>query len=151
MTKDVNVALMDIGTMNLARLDALATWLESGAPATGGVSGFDMEIFRHDFTDCGTICCIAGTTNIWFGDGAARDETHNEDAWRQARDLLGVDSEQAQSLFYCNTMHNAFPMKRITPDWAARCIRKLMQTGKVDWIGTDDAGIYKKWRAARFA
>lgn len=114
--------------MNIDRLTTIAEWLEAGAPRRDGVDGFDMRAWRDPFASCGTTCCIAGAAVEFFGNGG-RDDI----AYTAAR-LLGLEELPWMRLFI-----PAFRKARIgdiTPAWAARCIRKLIATGEVDWEGT---------------
>ncbi len=118
--------------MNIERLIEIAEWLEAGAPHKGNVHGFSMESFERYDPKCGTVCCIAGAANQFFGARLANDPcTGREDL--SAADLLGLDGEDRYVLF--------FPPEgwsQITPAHAARVIRKLIATGEVDWKSTKD-------------
>lgn len=122
--------------MDIERLNIIAEWLEAGAPHKDGVDGFDMLSFIEE-TPCGTTCCIGGAAIQFFGDS----DTSFPDDHAQA--LLGLDSDVADMLFYGGMTWDgrgeAVPLEDITPAWAARCIRKLMETGEVDWVGTQAA------------
>lgn len=54
-----------------------------------------------------------------------------------ARDLLGLDADTAQALFLAQGA--GADLTKIDEAWAARCIRKLIATGEVDWEGTREA------------
>jgi hypothetical protein len=148
--------------MNIERLTTIAEWLEAGAPERDGVKHFDMSqgmMFvesvsqqeRADITSekimaCGTVCCIAGTACAFFNDPKSLIDKAllNLDwswlvegvSWMRvhshARELLGLSDEMAQELF----MPRVGQLHEYTADHAARCIRRLIGTGEVDWEGT---------------
>jgi uncharacterized lipoprotein YmbA len=124
-------------------LTELAVWLEASAPETSGVSEFNMMVFieRPRAHDCGTACCIAGAA-IQF----AQDKPFSYDEWLEtpanpfqwASTLLDIDYLQASLLFHCEDEYGEVvaSQREIDSQWAARCIRKLIDTGGVDWLGT---------------
>ena len=137
--------------MNIERLTELAEWLEAGAPEKAGVVEFDMSDFinvpleyaalerAHDWVpSCGTACCIAGAA-VQFEQARVGREPWTPGCMRggaimdKARGLLGLDELQAGELFV-----PGYPgaWRDIRPDYAARVIRKLIETGFVDWRGT---------------
>jgi hypothetical protein len=133
--------------MNVERLVAIAEWLEAGAPERDGVSGFCMESFQQE-RSCGTVCCIAGAANSFWSPLKNQIDTRDlkSDSYplaTRAAELLGVEfgplplQGLAWDLFMIEG--DDFLMRRITPAWAARCIRKLIATGEVDWTGTREA------------
>ena len=120
--------------MNIERLNIIAEWLEAGAPHKDGVDGFDMRDWKR-YTDCGTMCCIAGTAYQFFGG-------EGKSFFIQAANLLELDYKTAERLFYAlkgSPGEGVIDLATITPAWAARCIRKLIATGEVDWVGTQAA------------
>jgi hypothetical protein len=140
--------------MHIQRLTAIAQWLEAGAPEKAGVSRFHMTRYIvQDHQHCGTRCCIAGAA-IQF-DRAEKGER----PYRHETEITGVNTydctavvtvaarildlpfNTAAKLFVGeNTHHSPGAMlSDVTPAWAARCIRKLMATGEVDWSGTEQA------------
>lgn len=151
---------MDKSTLNIAALDRVAKWLEAGAPHTatpGGipVTGFDMS--RGVAIDgCGTVCCIAGavcqfegvTNAAVAGMLAAREGNWGELCWggtggvaMQAQEILGLTSEQADSLFTpegysSDEWEDGYRL--LTAALAARVIRHLIATGDVNWELQDD-------------
>ena len=114
--------------MNVERLTEIAEWLEAGAPHKGAVDGFNMVDYTTE-TDCGTCCCIAGAANAFAGQPLGSEAC--------ARGLLDLRLGQAEELFAPNYPAPA-DWGDVTPAWAARCIRKLIATGEVDWEGTRD-------------
>lgn len=118
--------------MNVERLNQIAMWLEAGAPSTNGVDGFDMSDWKQK-KDCGTVCCIAGTANEWWNKGKEFATSHD------AAQLLGLTDEQREHLFLPGSKNECWAGIEAPPAWAARCIRKFIATGDVDWQGTRDA------------
>jgi hypothetical protein len=129
--------------MNIERLTEIAEWLEAGAPERNGVAAFNMVDFNitpDEFkvitgkkppVSCGSICCIAGTANVWWPD-------ENNTYMTSARKKLGLSFSQANTLFFANEGEEEEErvLSDISPAWAARCVRKLIATGCVDWNGT---------------
>jgi hypothetical protein len=103
------------------RLEYIAQWLEAGGEARYEVKGFEMNTWGH----CGTVCCIAGSAEVFFRD------TH----LRAAARILGMNYRQANELFWLQGAPDEYFLE-ITPVWAARCIRHYQKTGVVDWEGT---------------
>lgn len=148
--------------MNKRKLERIAKWLEAGAPHKGRIAGFDMEHFRKEITEngpryeyynflrpneeperCGAICCIAGAAVQFEQDsrspskalnGVQRGTAYDD----LAADILGITNRQAKMLFFAEDEdgEQLWDLSSITPAWAARCVRKLMETGEVDWRGT---------------
>lgn len=142
--------------MNIERLTEIAEWLERGAPERDGVKGFYMpdffsmstdvyydirsalrvgEVNRADeiFRGCGTTCCIAGAAIAFYAEHPATVVTSvYTDEIGKAAELLELDYNTAIKLFA-----PAFSMDKIHPAWAARCVRKLIAVGVVDWLGTE--------------
>jgi len=113
--------------MNTERLAEIAEWLETGAPEKNGVA-FDMRRFKLA-TDCGTTCCIGGAAVQFFGN------KYTPFSSSGAASMLVINDETAKDLFYPEESYYT----SITPDLAARCIRKLITTEQVDWEGTRNA------------
>lgn len=146
---------MSKSTLNIAALDRVAKWLEAGAPHTatpGGipVTGFDMSRgVAIDDKGCGTVCCIAGAVCQFEGitnaevAGMLAEKGWGELGWwdtggvaSQAQEILGLTSEQADSLFtpegYASEeWEDAY--RPLTAALAARVIRHLIATGDVNW------------------
>ena len=109
------------------RLEYIAQWLEAGASSCSGVDAFNMLAIA-DEKDCGTVCCIMGCVQIWFGERRMPDT--------KAAGLIGIhDRSVIDELFYALHAHGV-GLGSITPAWAARCIRKYQREGVVDWAGT---------------
>lgn len=112
--------------MNIERLTIIAEWLEAGAPEKGGVKGFNMANLGR----CGTVCCIAGTADVWWGDeGPAHENRYI------CQNTLGLTNQQARKLF----TPLGYTAGELSPEHAARCVRNLIATGEVDWSGTKTA------------
>ena len=125
--------------MHVERLTELAEWLEAGAPHKGNVDGFNMNVFEaNDVPGCGTVCCIAGAANQFFGnDGSRENDSFHADDYAAAR--LDLDKQIAEDLFFVNAYGESIDRCDITPAWAARTIRHLIATGEVDWEHTRKA------------
>lgn len=136
--------------MNMENMEKITKWLESGAPEHGIVRGFDMYDFFGDINyaclgralgtggeeagmeylkTCGTRCCIAGAAVAFCSTAPARAIKHEEPSDEAAK-LLGLGMSAASELFFTTTAHR-------DAAWAARCMRKLMLEGIVDWAGTE--------------
>lgn len=117
--------------MNVERLTVIAEWLEAGAkPRRFVKGGFNMSWFFGE-NNCGTTCCIGGAAQAFFGLRLPKFLAENRDPQK----ILGLTDMQADELFYELTwvQRNTFEQERAH---AARCIRNLIATGKVDWKGT---------------
>lgn len=148
--------------MNINRLTQLAEWLEGGAKherftfdMTTGIAFPVTEEFNPDkVTDCGVACCIAGAACQFFGDPTTLIQNewlrkgelhlagdHFEVDWKklstQAMFLLGLTEAQATALFTPNETHRYRMLREFNdPAWAARTIRRLIETGEVDWMAS---------------
>lgn len=127
--------------MNIERLTQIAEWLEAGRPFRHGVSNLNMMGVL-----CGTSCCIGGAALQWWDAGyvaAYRSGTNHGIDWRgRAGELLGLPNLISAGLMLgfnatTDSLGESMPLCRVTPEWAARCIRKLIATGEVDWRGTE--------------
>jgi hypothetical protein len=117
--------------MNIERLTTIVEWLEAGAPGRDGVAGFDMSEVSKE-TDCGTVCCICGAAVHWWGSTPAP-EDYDGDVSMIGQFTLGLDFKNADALF---APPGFIDSGKYTTAHAARCIRKLIATGAVDWEGT---------------
>lgn len=146
-------------TLNIAALDRVAKWLEAGAPHTATpngppVTGFDMSRgVAVDDAGCGTVCCIAGAvcqfegvtnaeaTQLIADGGGELEWFFSYGVAVQAQEILGLSSEQADSLFIpvgCNADKWEDDYRPLTAELAARVIRHLIATGDVNWELQDD-------------
>lgn len=118
--------------------------------------------------ECGTSCCIAGAAvqfkqqrehrrryrntselvgMLWENEKLRSEygnsSEHHEAAFLARKDL-GLTADQARKLFYGNYKQRRcwrqIPLHEINAAWAARTIRHLIKTGKVDWIKTAPKG-----------
>lgn len=122
--------------MNVDRLTKIAEWLEAGAPHKKGVAKFDMSDYVVN-DSCGTVCCIAGAACQFFT--KSRYKTHQSFVEENAPKILDLSEGEAEELFCAFDLQDEMGfvgLSKITPAWAARCIRKLIATGEVDWRGT---------------
>lgn len=167
--------------LNLERLDALAKWLEAGAPHDKLVFDMNVGIVYRVPLDvdevapnaCKTSCCIAGAAVQFFGeqqdDGKPPlwntaswdiDETSGcelfqvpwYDVKQEASSLLfgpEPDDEEeyakykrlTRALFNPDTVYDFVRLPDFSDSkWAARTVRRLMETGEVDWRATAEPG-----------
>ena len=122
--------------IHAARLDEIATWLETGAgevPNTD-IVGFDMTYWIYRMENaCGTVCCIGGYVQERFASYVGPGEGLG---YAGAGALLGLDPIQSCHLF---DPYPKLDLGDVTPRWAARTIRHLIATGTVDWNATRHA------------
>lgn len=119
--------------MNVANILAVADAIEAES-----VCQFRMDKWGYTDPQCGTVGCIAGTAFLMAGhkfgidhpDGvlAAKTKTLIE----VARDFLGISEPVARELF----MPGLDLLFVVNKRWAARTLRNLAITGKVDWLGS---------------
>lgn len=107
--------------MNRERILQLADVIEKTPHAQpdywseGPLTSFNMSEWRY-----GTCGCLGGWVEHLFRD---EDDLH-------ARDLLDIEGDAAEELFYPTGFTT---YKDILPARAARVLRHLAETGKVDW------------------
>lgn len=119
--------------MNVENIRKLADIIEQ--PKSDGLNlGFNMRWWneetklltrnaRAQYSDgCGTVACIGGTINVLAGHASSRDSF-------AAAQWLGVDGDDAIALFYPVDAR----VWRATRSQAAKVLRHLADTGKVDW------------------
>lgn len=107
---------------------------------------FDMSTYGdHDVTAdeeiCGTVCCIAGTAVIALGNVPAEDVASalvflpkiGKDIKGYAAELLGLDVTQKYDLFEPRWSLIHKDLRKVTKEEAARTLRHLAETGRVDW------------------
>jgi len=90
--------------------------------------GFNMAYFRHD---CGTPCCIAG----FAAEHVRRNVGEQVEMITEvARKWLEIDRSTALSLFIPDVLErHGVRLSDITPAMAARTLRNLAETGRVEW------------------
>lgn len=129
--------------MNVDKLTEIAEWLEAGAPERDYVNEFHMANFIRA-NGCGTSCCIAGAAVQFECHGACGstlDTYSAPEVYKAAKGLLGLSEETAQELFYAESIQDdRFKgLNDIGPQWAARVIRHLIATGRVEWLRLEHA------------
>jgi hypothetical protein len=103
---------------------------------------FNMSRWVHD---CGTPACIAGHlvgTRVRKRVAllqAEDDAAGIEYMIAKAAPLLAISEEVARHLFMPWTLFRSLSSPEISAEWAAACLRKLAETGEVDWLGTKPA------------
>lgn len=91
---------------------------------------FDPDPLSPDrVVGCGTAGCIAGTACVLWPPGDAARWTGDFD---HAMEVLGLDRRTANDLFQPSTS-KAPELRSITASLAACAVRKLAETGRVDW------------------
>jgi len=123
--------------LNKERLTEVALWLEAGAPERK----FNMNRFLNtDETTplsnwCGTECCIAGYVVTRFAPEDVVMAEKNGSADHLAGELLDLEPEMADQLFYPKDSHSRQieDWSAITPEQAGVVVRNLVETGEVDW------------------
>lgn len=123
--------------MNIERLTKIAEWCEAQVRKEVTHELLSMETFRSPVAHCGTAYCIAGYAVDCFYEtvtGIKYSWQLNEGTSTVATQLLELPADVAHELFFAE--HSEERLSRIDAAWAARCIRKLIATGVVDWPGT---------------
>jgi hypothetical protein len=120
--------------------DDLLNWLDNGAPETPCVAysepivSFCMATFDTTTPGCGTQCCMGG----FIMRNTSR--VYGEPLTVTAARLLGLNlsARQCDALFIPSAARHEEPQPIQTRDtaWAARTMRYLFATGKVDWEKT---------------
>lgn len=147
--------------MNTERLHKLADLLDAHAALEEGSNvelGFNMITWGARCSvdkgghPCGTAACIAGWAAAYFGYAGRAEkfdikralnlaEHFNGDVISGMAPVLGLTLRQARALFLPNTPGHQRLSERlslmeslsITPSEAAVTLRKLAETGEVDW------------------
>lgn len=123
--------------MNKERLTEVALWLEAGAPERKFNMNRLLDIsFTTDTTNwCGTECCIAGYVVTRFAPEDVVMVEKNGSADHLAGELLDLEPEMADQLFYPKDSHSRQieDWSAITPEQAGVVVRNLVETGDVDW------------------
>lgn len=119
--------------MNKVRCIKIAQWLEE-VPS----SNLKFNIGRGlVFTECETVCCIAGAAVLFFQSNL-KDLWVGDLSWREiswfAQKLLEITSDEAFHLFTpWNYEISNDPADFNNRKWAARTIRRFVETGEVNW------------------
>lgn len=109
--------------MRIDRLNQLADALKNGLP---GVK-FDVADWL-EIRGCGTTACVAGHAIILAGLAGSPEAIEDLPRFSTtAQEWLELDDEDANELFYGGIGVLA------TAPMAARVVRRLAQTGEVDW------------------
>jgi hypothetical protein len=123
--------------MNKERILAVADAIEKGS--VQGLS-FDMTTYRNE---CGTAGCIAGWVFVMFAEHGSKtfrcDPRVEEYIVEQAAEILGIDEGSAEALFHAEGGTHRPEWGTITPQFAATVLRRLAETGEVDWSPVDTA------------
>lgn len=114
--------------MILKVADAIET---AGAPEAQPALGFNMgdwisnQLIDNSGHDCGTTACIAG----WAVSVSGRDvANYNGEIRSDAEHILGLDYDTAEELFVNYPIFSS-----PSPSQAAEVLRRLAETGVVDW------------------
>ena len=98
------------------------------------VPSFCMGFVKYH---CGSPACLMGWTEHMFG------PISSSGNFFETGRLLGLSVLEAERLFDPSEFDDqfrkdvgVFELRTITPDWAAACLRRLAETGEVDWVGT---------------
>lgn len=157
--------------MNIDALTEIAEWLEAGAPHKGDLTGFDMTTYGlHN--SCGTVACIAGAAVDFHRADLFQRALGS---WSEApiavppvaREILGLTYNQSEVLFCpCDDTDEDYPDDRgdlcevyfeddedqdwirhgdIDAAWAARTIRHLIATGRVNWRVTAPRPVFEEF------
>lgn len=125
--------------MNVDRLSEIASWLEAGAHHEHITFNMDCALIpslidpslpatKHNIRSVN--CCIMGIAAMTYCQDLFNDDTNVSSDIHYlevAQKALGLTSDQAWTLFYGSVSPNT------PPQWAAKVIRHLIKTGKVDW------------------
>lgn len=126
--------------MNKERLLILAEAIEKNErPKAFPDFGFNMGTYGDDNTDdwhgerCGTVACIAGWAVALFAEKKPAQDRCDLWVYEEAKTLLDLGNVTAHLLFAPDDIQD---MGDVTPKDAATVIRKLVETGYVDWSGS---------------
>jgi hypothetical protein len=91
---------------------------------------FDMGMFIDRNHTCGTAACIGGFAAILAKDGLKNLPRYAENIDLIAADFLGLDGEQAGSLFYPGATENGW---QASAENAIEVLEHLKETGEANW------------------
>ena len=122
--------------MNKERLKFIADWLRTGALHEPDGLAFHMDVwYTQDAPEeayaapwvgeCGSVMCIGGAAWYFFGDRKRSD-------MKNSCEMLGISLDVGNQLFYPWDVSDIDDSK-MTPQYCAKVIDNLIETGKVDW------------------
>lgn len=122
--------------MNIERMERLYQSLVDAAEHDG-VTKIRRRKIEFDMADyfCGAAACIAGIAALHAG-MKVRElvESFGSEIFNAAAEYLGLSDRQAFGLFMAETDNKmSVSLHDITATDAALTVRKLIDTGKVDW------------------
>lgn len=133
-------------------LEAVARWLEAGAPHLELDTGLTVDRFQMDEVvkvsdSCGTSCCIAGAVCQFQGLGmdtrtynGGMDWFGDDGAFELASTHLSISEENAHRLFepWCHFYGDIESFNSAAR--GAAVIRSFLLTGEVEWNRFNDFG-----------
>jgi hypothetical protein len=122
--------------MNIGNILKVADAIEQasvpnvGFNMTAWISEASPEMPDRSGRNCGTVACVAGWATI-----VALGRETDDSPWDVGQSFLELDAPTAGDLFLPNydTEDKRHAMTSATPADAARVLRNLAITGKVDW------------------
>lgn len=133
-------------------LEAVARWLESGAPHLDLDTGLSVDRFKMDVVvqvsdSCGTSCCIAGAVCQFQGLGldsrnydGGLDWFGDDGAFDLATTHLGISEENAQRMFEPWSHFYGNDDSFNSAARGAAVIRHFLLTGQIEWNRFNDFG-----------
>ena len=105
------------------------------------------EIYEEFPGSCGTAGCIAGHVIVVARMEGEVEKRDDEDLTGFAGRLAGITANERRALFlpglFCELSDHDYDYAaeegkfgHITREHASRCLRKFIDTGKIDWAGT---------------
>lgn len=120
--------------MNKERILHLADAIETGSEILGFNMNYEYATLDDPSCDksdhgCGTVACILGWTVHLFCKRPTLCQLQDR---HLAASLLAINEDKAYHLFYPSQRYGV-KYSEVTPQKAARVLRHLAETGKVDW------------------